>query len=83
MPHLVLAAAFKNMPKAQQVGIEVRFRVQKAVAHASLSSKVDHMGETLTRKQGSHGGAVGHVQGLVPKIFRFRHGSKLGQTVFF
>ena len=83
MPHLVLAAAFKNMPKAQQVGVEVRFRVLEAVAHASLGRKVDHMGETLARKQGGHGGAVGHVQGLVSKILRFRHGGKLGQTVFF
>ena len=83
MPHLVLAAAFKNMPKAQQVGVEVRFRVQEAVAYASLGRKVDHMGESLAGKQGSHGGAVGHVQGFVSKIFRFRHGGKLGQTVFF
>ena len=83
MPHLVLAAAFKNMPKAQQVGIEVRFRILEAVAHASLRRKVDHMCESLAGKQGSHGRAIGHVQGFVTKIPRLRHGGKLGQPVFF
>jgi hypothetical protein len=80
---LVLAAAFKYMPKAQQVCVKVRFRVLQAVAHASLRRKVDRVGKTLAGKQGGHRRAVGQVQMLKPEPVRFGHGGKLGQTVFF
>ena len=83
MPHLVLAATFKNMAKAQQVGIEVRFRVLEAVAYASLRRKVDHMGKSFAGKQGGHCRAIGHVQQFKAEALRLRHGGKLGQTVFF
>ena len=83
MPHLVLAAAFKNMPKAQQVGVEVRFRVLDAVAHACLPRKVDHMGKSFAGEQGGHCRAICHVQKFKAEALRLRHGGKLGQTVFF
>ena len=83
MGHLVVAATFKHMTKACQIGADVGFGVDKTVAHPGLSSKIDHMAETFAGKKRGHARPVGQVQQLKAKALCLGQGGQLRQAVFF
>ena len=83
MADLVVAAAFKHMTKACQVGAEIGFGIDEAVAHPGLRGQIHNMAETFAREKGGHARPVGQVQRFETKARGLGQGGQLRQAVFF
>ena len=59
--HVVMAAAFKDIHKANQVGLYVGVGVLQGIAYAGLGGQVHHPFGFVFPEQGFHGGTVCYV----------------------
>ena len=75
MLDLAVTAAFQQVAEAHEVGLDIAFGVDEAVAHARLRRKVDHMGERVAAEKVLQRGVVGEVrqgEGEAGKPFKLR-----------
>ena len=62
------AAAFEDMAKSGQVGIEISIGMGNAVSHAGLGGEMDDAVKTLGSEQLCHSRAVGQIELYKTKI---------------
>ena len=70
MPAAVMAAAFQDIRKALQIGIDVGMGVGERMAHPGLRGEMDDVGKLLRRKQCGCGGTIGQIELDGPKSGR-------------
>ena len=77
MPHTVMAAALQDVPKANQIALDVSRWIVKGVAHTGLGRQMDHRSRLMLSKQRRHGGAILQIKALKSKpLRRARHPSQ-------
>ena len=72
MPAAAMAAAFKNVEKTGEVGVEIGVRVSQRVAHAGLRGKMHDRAEIAVAKQRLGGSAVGEIEPVKGEVLNWR-----------
>ena len=62
--HFPVAAAFEQVAEAHEVGLDVAFGVDEAVAHARLRREVHDMRERVAAEYGFQRGIIGEIRML-------------------
>ncbi len=76
MPDFCLAAAFQQIAKAHQIGLDIGARIDQAVAHPGLGGQVHHMINIMFGKQALKFPAIGKInlckgeRGFLRMIFK-------------
>jgi hypothetical protein len=72
MPHRVMAAAFEQVGKTNEIAVDVGARIRQRVAHAGLGGQMDDSFRLAACKQGRQALGVGKVQPLERESGQFR-----------
>jgi hypothetical protein len=70
MPHLLLARRLENVAKTDEIGIDIRERVLKRIAHPGLRREVDDGVEALTGEQRRRRRTIGKIEPFDPERVR-------------